>query len=73
MLLAIGLGFASVGCATTETKEAQGPTTVCREEAMTGSNVSRMTCRPRTDAERRASDQEAMRRSQNNTRRPARE
>jgi hypothetical protein len=71
LLLAAALLLGLVGCATTpETRTAEGPNQVCREEALTGSHVSRITCRPIKDAERQAADQEAMRRAQTNTQRP---
>ncbi len=82
LLLAAGLAITLGGCATTNTSEnpsdpkAAGKTeqaengVVCKEERQTGSMVYRRVCRPADDADRRNADQESMRRSQVNTRRP---
>jgi len=60
----LAAALACAACATTKAQGAGQPQYVCEDASLTGSNIERLTCRPPTDAERRAADQEAIRRAQ---------
>lgn len=60
LLLALGLG----ACASAQEKDSKTSSVQCADEALTGSNIQRMTCRPTTTAQERAAAEEEVRRAQ---------